>query len=386
MDSVLKKIYRSALKFLVPLSMDETFELVVTEAMKLTKADYGTIYLENNGSLDRTYASSPFFYNIEPRNDGYTYTVFKKRKPILLSFQEMQEIHPQVRKLGVRSDMIVPLYNRGESMGVLSVMSKRADFFTNKHLNILNFFTPLASLAIRKNQLYDETKHALEVRDMFIAMASHELRTPLTSINGYIQLLHNKLSGSDSVESRWVEQLYKESIRLTNLANELLAINRIKAGQLQYLWKECSLREIIQRAIQNFSFITQDRTILFEDKLSTKKDLVIGDYDKLLQVMDNLLENAAKFSPPQTNIDLCLAEDKKFLIISIKDHGQGIKKEDISKVAEGMVRGSGQQPEGLGIGLFLVQNIIKEHRGTVKIQSKLNKGTIVTIKLPKAKS
>src|SRR5690606_7915517 len=118
-----------------------------------------------------------------------------------------------------------------------------------KETDILKLFGSFASLAIKKNELYEETKNALEVRDMFISLASHELRTPLTSINGYIQLLHSRKDKLGHSESKWINELYEESKRLTNLVRELLEVNRIKQGQLQFILRETKFSDIVTSAI-----------------------------------------------------------------------------------------------------------------------------------------
>lgn len=241
----------------------------------------------------------------------------------------------------------------------------------------------MASLAIRKTQLYDESKKALEVRDLFISMAAHELRTPITTISGYSQLLYSKLGGSASVESRWISDLAWETLRLTHLVNELLEVDRIKGGQFQYTFEECSLREIIRRAISDFHFIHPEHKVILEDKLNGG-DLVIGDFDKLLQLVINLLDNAAKFTPPEKEINLTLNFKSSYIIFTVKDQGHGITGKDLPQVFEKYYRGEVIK-EGMGIGLFLVKNIVNQHHGTINIFSKENRGTRVKIKLPMVK-
>ncbi|MBI2021888.1 GAF domain-containing sensor histidine kinase [Candidatus Daviesbacteria bacterium] len=416
MDNVLEKIYRSGLKFLVPLTPEETYKLIVDEAIKLVRGEVGSISLKQDGELHRVYTSSPAAYNhfaktslSQSEDEGEEWLKLPRQmkrsglslkhknsadfqsaeaykiKPVPLNFNQISKVHPEVKNTMIYSDMIVTLSYRNKSIGVLTVMSTKRNQFSQKELNILKLFGPLASLAIRKTQLYDETRRALETRDLFISMAAHELRTPLTSVNGYIQLLYSKLSGGQSVESRWVEQLSWEILRLTNLVNELLEINRIKKRQLEYHWKESSLLSIIKRVILNLKFAHPNRRIEFINLLENSLDVVIGDFDKLLQAFTNLLENAIKFSPPDKEVEVNLSSKKNYFYIVIKDQGKGIFKEDIPKVLEGFYKGLQNYREGMGIGLFLAKNIINSHHGDINIFSKPNRGTIVKVKLPKPK-
>src|SRR3989344_2861390 len=220
--NILDKIYKAALKFLVPLNLEETYALIVQEAIKLVKAQNGSIFLMEQGKLNRVYASDPLLYKIQVRNKGTTFNTFKTNKTNIIRVKLLEKVHPEFKRLGVKSIISIPLTNHGETIGVLSLQSTKSEYLTDQELDTLELFGSLASLAIRKTKLYDETKRALEARDLFISMAVYELRTPLTTISGYAQLLHSKLSGSVTPESRWVEELSWEAYRLTLLVNELL--------------------------------------------------------------------------------------------------------------------------------------------------------------------
>lgn len=381
MENILEKVYSSGLKFLVPLTTGETYSLIVQEAIKLVKADNGTIFIEQQGELKRVYASSPVFYKIKPRKKGFTYKVFKNRIPLILSNKQIEKIHPQFKQTKTRSDIIVPLYYKSKSIGVISVQSKTRNF-SGKELNTLKLFVPLATLAIRKTQLYDETKKALEVRDKFIAMASHELRTPLTSVIGYVQLLKSKLNDSSTPEARWIEQLALESNRLNQLVKELLEINSIKSGQFQYNWTECSLKKLIEKSVGHFKLSYPSHQFIFKTSLEKNEDITIGDFDKLLQTLINVLDNAIKFSAEDATTEITLTSKSSNFNIKIKDQGVGITKKDLKRIFEGFYK-SNELKQGLGLGLYLTKDILKRHHGDLKIISKKGEGTTVNIILPK---
>lgn len=387
MDQNLEKVYKAGLKFLVPLTLAENYALIVKEAMKLVKADEGSILIEQKGELLRTYASSPDLYQIKSSQKGYMRMVFKTRIPLILSPKEIAKVNPHIKKINAESIMIIPLYYKNESIGVLTLMSTRKDYFTQQDINILKLFIPMATLAIRKTQAYDETQKAVEARDLFISMAAHEFRTPLTTINGYIQLLYSKLSGYSSPESRWIEDLSWETSRLILLVNELLEVHRIKSGQFRYHFKECSLKEIATRALKSSRFTHTHHQVVIQDKLDQHSDIVIGDADKLLQVTTNLIDNAAKFSPEGTDIILSLKFQSPYLVLSVKDQGTGISKKDLPGIFESFYKGL-QQPRtrGMGLGLFIAKNIIRKHRGFIKVRTKKGLGTSVEVVLPKAPS
>lgn len=353
--------------------------------MKLVRGDEGRILLGEGGEFKLVYASTPEAQIPRiVRKRGYAYTAFSKRKAFVVDEDEMSKVYPEVTSRGLKSFLFLPLSYRGKSIGVLVINSFKKERFTSRELDILRLFGSMASLAIRKTHLYNELRRALGVRDLFISMASHELRTPLTTVNGYIQLLHSRLAGADTQESRWIEELSWEAYRLTGLVNELLEANRIKQGQLNYNWSECSLKEVVSRVLLSFKFNHPGHRILFKDRLEGKSDRVIGDFDKLLQVFTNLLDNATKYSAKGSEVILELRAKGPCLVILVKDRGTGINGKDLPRVFEEFHRAT-KTKGGMGLGLYLTNNIIKQHHGSVEIKSKVNIGTVVVVKLPRAK-
>ena len=216
-------------------------------------------------------------------------------------------------------------------------------------------------------------------------MAAHELRTPVTTISGYSQMLYSKFAGSDTPESRWITDLSWETQRPTHLINELLEIDRIKKGVLEYHFKEISIREVLRRAASDFKMNHPNHNIILDDNLKNGEDIIIGDFNKLLQMLINIFDNAAKFSRSGTDINIVLKSNKSHLKIIIKDKGKGISKKEIADIFDKYYRGKSEIKEGMGIGLFLVKNIIKQHHGDIQIFSKENIGTKVEIGLPTSK-
>lgn len=383
-DSILEKIYRTTLKFLGPSSLEETYANIVQGAIDLVEGDEGRMLLQEGDDFNIVYISSPgASYPQEVRKKGYVYTAFTKRQSFCIKENQIRLIYPEIADRGIKSAVFIPLSYKSKSIGVLVIQSYKTEHFSSQELGILKLFGSMASLAVRKTQLHEETEKALHARDLFFSMAAHELRTPITTIYGYSQLLNNKTQGKDTVESRWIQSLHAESYRLTLLVQDLLEINRIRTNCSQFFLKECSLREMVCRATDNFKFNHPNRQIIVKDLLNNKSDIVIGDFDKLLQVVNNFLDNAAKFSPPESDIVLSLTSHLNDLTISIKDNGTGISKMERMKIFEEYYRGKDTNVEGMGLGLYLAKNIIKYHHGIIKLHSKINQGTTIEVSLPK---
>lgn len=386
MLNTLEKINSAGIKFLSPLSPLETYETIAGETRRLVpKAAYVTIYLERNGELERVFTTEEQFRKIKIKKNEYTHKSYDNHKTYVIEKKVIKNINPILKKLDINSTVFIPLSYKNKAIGVLSIDSVKRDTFSTRDLEILKLFSSMATMAIRKTELYTETQNALEMRDLFISLASHELRTPLTSINGYIQLLHNKFANKETSEAKWIRELYSESIRMTNLVKELLEINRIKQGQLNYNFIECDLAKIINDGIERVQFIKEDRKIIVKNKITGENGIVIGDYDKLLQMISAVLSNAIKFSRNDTTIDISLHIQKSNLLLSIRDEGEGIRKDEMARVFEEFYKGSNSlrnQKEGLGIGLLLAKHIAASHKGEITIKSQENEGTEVQIRLP----
>lgn len=383
MKSSVEQVYDSALKLLTPLNIDSAYKIIISEAMNLLEGEIGTIFMMERGKFRRVYTTNPTLLPVNPRKRGYTYRAYRTKTPLILTKEEIYKIHPEVAYLNIKYDLMVPLINRGKSIGVMSIMSKKKRF-TKKDIGILSYFTPLASLAIRKAQLYAELDKALKTRDLFISMASHELRTPITTMYIYTQLLKRKTARGEKLDPEWINNLLYEMARLTKLINELLQINQIKTGNLKYEFEEVDVDRVIKRSLRTFKTSHKGSRLKYEN-FSTKKALAVADPNKLEQVVINLLDNSAKHNERKKMINIFLSTDRKDITISVIDEGSGISKEDIGKVFDEFYKGAGHTKAGMGLGLYLIKKIVDEHNGEIKIRSVVEKGTTVIIKLPLAK-
>jgi signal transduction histidine kinase len=383
MEKILEKINKAALKFLAAENPEDTYKSIVNEAVKLVKAEDGVLFLKQQDELKIMYDSSADASpNIVPRKKGYVHQCFTKRQSFIIDVSDMEKIHPDIVEYGIKSTIFIPLYYKRISIGVLLVRSFTTKKLTEKEMEILKMYGSMASLAVNNISLLEETKNALQIRDMFISLASHELKTPLTAINGYIQLIQKKYANKDDKEYEWIANVAKESQRLTRLVNELLEINQIKTGQFQFNLVECDLKEILDHSITMFKLAHPGRKMNVTDSLSPGKINIIGDSTKLTQVFTNIFNNAVKFSSPNSTIKLNVARKNNSIVILVQDEGIGIKKEDLPKVFEGFYKGGHNVKEGMGLGLYLSKVVLEKHRGSISIDSQESKGTTVQLKLP----
>lgn len=386
MENILERINKAGLEFLTPLTLQQTYSKITEEAAKLVNSPLAALFLFKDKKLFRAATFPETEEKIsEPRKRGYTVRAFTEKRAFIVPAAELNRAHPELKSKEYKVAIFIPLIDNRKCIGTLELLSSSEERFSGSQLKTLKAFGAYACLAIRKARLFEEIKEALETRDLFISMAAHELRTPITTISGYVQLLRGRLAKIGATEARWVEELAWEVARLTSLVNELLEVGRINTGKVQYVWRENSLKTIIERAIRDFRFAYPQHKVVFQDHLKDIKGVVVSDFDKLLQVIINLLENGGKFSPPGSEIVIDLKFHPPCLILTIRDHGRGIAKKDLPRVFEGFYRGKDVAREGMGLGLYLAKNIIEEHRGSIHIHSKPNKGTLVEVQLPQAK-
>ncbi len=383
MESILEKIHSSALKFLVPLNTEEIYKVVVDEAINLVEAKFGSLLLDVGGELKRVYTTLPIASQIKIRSRGFTYRTFRYGKPLIKISKNFANTK-LVWKLGLQSNIFIPLSYENEALGVLIMNSKDNVKFTNRELEVLKLYGSLASLAIKKNKLYADVVQALESRDLFLSMAAHELRTPLTTIDGYVQLLNRKFKDNNLNEAKWIGELKWETFRMTQLINEMLTFNKIQSGKLNYDLKECNFKELVDKALLSVRLIHPNHKIITND-FSGDNVLIIGDGDQIQQVLINLFDNAAKFSDFDDEIIINLKTKSPYIYLTIKDKGRGIPKKDLPNIFNGYYIGKNHTVEGMGLGLYLAKNVIEYHRGTINISSKLNQGTKVQVKIPKVK-
>jgi signal transduction histidine kinase len=354
------------------------------EAKKLTNINEGTVLLCQNGKLSEIDLLKNK-YNLKINRDDYIYKILAKGKIAYLTKKELKKIDC-LKNIKTGIALLMPLSYHTEPLGIIILLSQKPQSFSKKNLSLLQLYIATSGIIIKKNQLGLQIQNALDTRDRFISIASHALRTPLTSINGYVQLLHKKLSQKKTSEARWIEELHAETNRMTNLIKELLDINRIKQGQLDFELNEVNLVEIIQKAISRFKFIRTTRQIQFTQETNTWDSSIIGDYNKLLQMITALLSNADKFSKPSSKIEITLKNNNKYLNLVFKDHGRGIPKKEINNIFNGFYKIGKDEQGGMGVGLLLTEHIIRHHRGKIKINSTENKGTRIEIRLPRPRT
>ena len=369
-------------------SQEQLYEKTVETAITLLDADMGKLVLYQNDKLKKVYYSDDRIKITSLISNKHFNKLLTAKRTFWLTAKELEKM--QLKHFPHKAKFIVaiPLVHHQDILGVLLLFYlNEKKYITLGEQELLTLYGRTVVLALTKAILQDESQKALEIRDRFISLASHELRTPLTSIHGYIQLLHQRMKKEQTVESRWMKELYIESIRMTQLVKELLDVNRIKQGQFAFVFSEVTMLDVVKSALDRYRLTNSNHLFEFECKLDDHQTKVVGDFDKLVEMSSGLLDNAIKFSKPTEKILVTLNNREGAVTLEVKDQGKGISQQDLSAIFNGFYKSPTESYiEGMGVGLLVAKHIVDNHRGKLKIKSKIDKGTSVTVSLPALKA
>jgi len=233
--------------------------------------------------------------------------------------------------------------------------------------------------------LDNSARKELEQRkDDFIGMASHELRNPLTILKLQTTLLHRQLAKQGTLDQAPALVSMEAQIKTTTwLVEELLDVSKIQAGSLEYVRETVDLDALLREIADTMQQNHPSHRILMRGEVQAH---VFGDRDRLGQVFTNLLSNAIKYSPDAETVEIELSASAEAVTIRVRDHGLGIPHEQRDKIFERFYRVSSPKQRaisGLGMGLYIVSEIIQGHGGTITVDSDVGKGSTFTVTLPR---
>lgn len=232
--------------------------------------------------------------------------------------------------------------------------------------------------------IVSEARFQLEnQKDEFIGFVAHELRNPLTAVKGFSGLISNsaKANGYQKILS-YGEQINAQSDKMMELINDLLDITRIEIGKFNYNESFFPIDALIKEVISHQQIISKNRTL--EHKTHIKK-IIYGDRYRIGQVITNLISNALKYSPETKKVVVKLEANKKAILVSIRDYGLGIAKYDQKKIFSRFYRTDAVQrnkSEGLGLGLYICNQIVRHYNGKLWVFSKVGEGSTFYLQLP----
>jgi len=259
----------------------------------------------------------------------------------------------------------------------ISVELSNGDFHARLHNK--SSILELENLRNSINTLGEKLQHQDELRKRLISDISHEVRTPLNILQNNFEAM---IDGIFPVDNERMTYLNEEVIRFGKLIDNLNTLKEIEGEESVLSMGKIPLYNILSSVVREFKLITENKNIKMTLECSDSKQCnILGDTDKIKQVIINILSNSVKFTPEHGKVDITLKEINEKVVLRIQDTGIGINEEDLPFIFERLYRGdkSRHEIEGSGIGLTIVRNILTQHKAHIDVKSKEGEGSVFTL-------
>ena len=291
--------------------------------------------------------------------------------------------------LGLRSRVLAPLQVGPRTIGMLGVVRAEADAFAPEELELLALLGRLVATAVQNIRAYeaehntaDELRRLSALRADFVSLVSHELRSPMAAVIGASRTLQGRWREltADQRQS-FLALIGDETSRLANLIGDVLDTSRIEAGTFSFTFSDVDLGELV-RDVVAAAELAQDEVVLISE-VSGSLPAVRGDRERLRQVIQNLVDNAVKYSSAGARVHVSAIADDGSVLIDVADEGPGIPPEDQQLIFEKFGRsGGGATKPGTGLGLFIARSIAEAHGGSLDVESAPARGSVFRLELP----
>lgn len=231
-----------------------------------------------------------------------------------------------------------------------------------------------------------ERKEVDRMKTDFVSLVSHELRTPLTSIRGSLGLLDGGVAGELDEQARSMVRLALDNCeRLARLVDDILDVEKIEAGKLEYRMETVDLVDLLSQAVAGNEGLCVAHNVAFDLTPQIADVRVTADSDRLIQVVTNLLSNAARFSPPGATVEVSVLDGELGPRVEVTDHGPGIREEFRPRLFDKFAKDDApdsRRKDGSGLGLNVCRGIIDDHGGRIGFETELGAGTTFFFELP----
>jgi len=399
------------------LNLDELTQFLVKKTSEVFKCTKSSLYLFNPDHQE--YQEKAMWgkrsvepmAKIEPKLFNKIFSYLKqigKAKDVIVR-EEIKKINEQyknqvlnllIKQLDEREvNLIVPFYVKEELIGILFLGDKKSgDVYSQQDLNVLEIIAGQSAVSIQNAGLFEEQKHFAEhlkrevdkatkelqianvqlrkldkAKSEFISIASHQLRTPLTVIRGYISMIEQ---GDFGIVSHKVQEpldrVYKSTMRIIGLVEDLLNISRIESGRLKYDFKPTDLPALVADVYEELKQQAKNKSLQFEFIKPTKEiPQLVLDQGKIRETIMNLIDNSIKYTDAGF-VRVKLERDDDHVTLSVSDSGRGLAPDEIPLLFQKFSRAKGAQlmhTEGTGLGLYIAKNIIAKHGGKIWVES-----------------
>ncbi|MEK6206701.1 MAG: ATP-binding protein [Chloroflexota bacterium] len=300
--------------------------------------------------------------------------------------------HPELassyRAHGVRSLLIAPISAADQRVGALEAYADHQPVFSEDDLDLVRLLADQAAVILESRALIDEAarvhahEEAARLKEDFISAAAHDLKTPLTTLVAQAQFLERRAVADPAAPADLlgIQRIVREAKRLSGLVLELLDAARLEQGRLVGEREPIDLVELARDISVRDSY--QRRRISVSAQAP-----VVGSYDRqrIGQVLENLVENAVKYSPEESEVRIGVAQRDGRALIDVSDEGIGIPPQDLPQIFDRFHRASNVDDRrfaGMGLGLFICKGIVEQHGGRISVESRVGRGSTFHVDLP----
>ena len=348
-------------------------------------AESGTYTVSNAQGLPVEFSRGTY-----PTSTGLTRDVLAEQKTVTVDdYSNEPHAIPLIRDLGMQGAVAAPLWVGGELRAVMAAGRKDEKPLAPEEVEVIELLAAQASRALENAERFAEERRTVErlaevdrLKDDFLSMVSHDLRTPLTVIEGSISTLeYNWDRLEEDMRKKLTSVIGSNARHLSDIITKLLDLTRLEAGHFEAQVEPIELAQILKATASRFEelFGEHDLEVDVEEPLVVEADRMLVE-----RVVENLLSNAAKYTPAGTRVELSARTRDHHSVVSVCDEGPGIPEEDLVRLGERFFRGAGATSgqRGTGLGLAWVLEILKVLGSELKIESKVGHGSTFEFELP----
>jgi signal transduction histidine kinase len=294
-------------------------------------------------------------------------------------------------RLGLHCRLATPLLLGARAIGMLSLVRREPDAFSTEEVELAELLGRLVGSAVQNIRAYEAERKTVEelrrlsaLRADFVSLVSHELRTPMAAVIGAARTLQQRWRElSPEHRESFLELIAGETSRLAELIGDVLDTSRIEAGTFSFRFSDVDVGQLVRDTVATAQ-LGQDEVRVLAD-VHEPLPRVRGDSERLRQVLTNLIDNAIKYAPAGSDVDVRAYAQNGRLRVDVRDRGPGIPKDQQRLIFEkfGRVAGLGAtRPPGTGLGLFIARSIAEAHGGALDVYSAPAQGSTFTLELP----
>jgi two-component system NtrC family sensor kinase len=388
------------------LDLDKVLERVVEAAVFIAKAEEGALWLlePTTGELLLRAEKGLDQQRAQLRRlkaqDSMVGQVFRASRPIRMVSgvgEDGMKIKTNYLALALLS---VPLLAKSQPIGVLSVANRTQNRpFTANNEAMLQTLADYAAIAITNARLYREIhafsqeleekvrERTLELRNS-VSTVYHELNNPITAIGGYAALLLDTKAGPLNTEqTRFLGRIRSNVERLVRLVDDLSDVSKIEDGRLTLEPKPLNLKQVVEETINSLSSLITEKGLQVDITLAPDSSPVMGDPQRVAQILTNLVSNACRYTPAGGQIIITSSQGNGTAELTVRDSGIGIRPNELDRIFERFYRSDDplvQDQPGTGLGLAITKSLVELHGGELWVKSVVGKGSTFGFTLPLA--